>query len=93
MYDDHVLQVTNCCLLGQHYYMYTDLCLDTSLVSIHVHCAFLEIQLFSCFYVGLVHGFYNFLKYMNQEQLYLENHATYKNLTCTITLVKNCTFQ
>ena len=30
---------------------------------------------------------------MNQEQLYLENHTTYKDETCTVTLVKTCRFQ
>ena len=25
---------------------------------------------------------------MNQERLYLENHATYKNVTCTVTLAR-----
>ena len=30
----------------------------------------------------------HFLKCMNQEQLYLKNHATYTNRTCTSTLVR-----
>ena len=33
-----------------------------------------------------------FLKYMNQEQSYLENHTTHKDETCTVTLVRTCGF-
>ena len=29
---------------------------------------------------------------MNQEQLYLKNHATYTNGTCTVMLLTTCTF-
>ena len=47
---------------------------------------------------GEVHGntrYYHTFdqKCMNEEHLYLENHATYKNKTCTVTFTRACTFQ